>query len=75
MADRIVVDVDGTGYRSLTKTERVVLEIALENYRKCKAAEKMLKIQRKENQPNKETIQRQYAILNSVIVSLQEMVP
>jgi hypothetical protein len=73
--DRIAISVENQGTRDLTDFERKILVSALENYRKIKSAEKMLKGQAFKT---KETEQRDatYATYDKLlggIRTLQEM--
>jgi hypothetical protein len=74
--DKIAVSVENQGARNLTDFERKILASALENYRKCKSAEKMLRGQAfKANQhAQRDDTYATYDKLLRGIITLQEMV-
>jgi hypothetical protein len=72
MANKISVNVDGTGYRDLTALEAAVLQSALENYARNRGAQKMLDVQKKENKTKKEEIAKGYDKILATITQLRE---
>lgn len=69
---KLVMDVDGTGYRALSAFERRILISALETYRKCKAAEGKLREHKTKDDKERETLVRQYKTVLDGIKTLQE---
>lgn len=72
MAHKLVMDVDGTGYRTLTTTESKILSVALENYRKNRAAQKMLDGQAQKNKTESAKVYQTYDRILAAITSLQQ---
>jgi hypothetical protein len=74
--DKIAISVENQGTRDLTDFERKILASALENYKKCKSAEKMLRGQAfKANQrTQRDDMYATYDKLLGGILILQEMV-
>lgn len=68
---KLVMDVDGTGYRALSAFERRILISALETYRKCKAAEGKLKTQKEKDDTKRSEMERQYKTVLDGIKTLQ----
>jgi hypothetical protein len=74
--NKIAVSVENQGARDLTEFERKILASALENYRKCKSAEKMLRGQafKAKDSAQRDATYATYDKLLGGILILQEMV-
>ena len=74
MASKLCMNVDGTGYRDLTQAEQKILSVALENYRKNRAAQGKLDEHKQKTDEDCAEIRARYDKVLRAIQTIQECV-